>query len=845
MAEFREVPSHRGRLYCAVNNRFILSPSPTGYFQPRIPRPHILRIAHAQAHHFEAEKNKEGNRERLIKYTKFTQRKENAKRLLRQVYQHNWSRDLFEPTKEQQPIRSNRWSGISVASSGISHFSSLAEIMAADGGRTGRPRTLSAVNSAPATRPSVSNSRNASPSPMRPDNTQALIGDEKPVATGNGVSVSISLAEPVLFLQGFDHSDLTNRNTTLLRGSLRLRVSKSAKIKSVSLAFRGKAITEWPEGIPPKKIEFQDVESIMNHTWPFFNAQFQTAEYGHGADSVQPLKGPTTSTRELQVPGVTSFAFDHFQRNSRPTDGRLTAKDVKKLSLAVNQSRSFGKGDTTNGGSVAQKGYRTFTPGDYIYGFELPIDSRMPETIDVELGKVKYELEATIERAGAFKTNLIGSREVTMIRAPSENSLETVEPIAISRNWEDQLHYDIVISGKSFPLGAQVPIAFKLTPLAKVQCHSIKVFVTENIHYYTANKRVHRLEPTRKVKLFEKRADAQSSSTYPGSSVRILAGGGVPYDERDAAARGEENIPRDTTNLLGDLETGHNIGPTELEFSVQLPSCWAMQEKDKISRIHFDTTFANIQVHHWIKIVLRLSKPDTEDPTKRRHFEISIDSPFNILSCRATQAATALPAYTSPDAHASPQTSPECGCPGAPHRNITPPQGVPTLGSLQTTSQNSSSTIDGSNTTLGAATSGARHNRSHSDLPLRNVDTFGLARPPTAHISDYDHIGGVSRPMHLVRAPSFNPPAFGDEEPPPPLMTPPPLYDSIVTGDPRGGLADYFARLAEEEGSDVEDGDPRVLRSPRDPSRMQVPLTPGGRVNRSMDERRTWLPAGT
>ena len=358
-------------------------------------------------------------------------------------------------------------------------------------------------------------------------------------------------------------------------------------------------------GIPPKKVEFKDTESIMNHTWPFFNAQFQTAEAGHCADAVQPLKGPTTTTKEISTPGVTSSAFDHFQRASRSPkfEGGISSKDAKKLSLQVNQSRSFGKGDSTSGGSsIAQKGYRTFTPGEYTYNFELPIDSRLPETINVELGNVKYELEAIVERAGAFRANLVGSKEVTLIRTPGENSLETVEPIAISRNWEDQLHYDIVISGKSFPLGAQVPIAFKLTPLAKVQCHRIKVYVAENIHYYTSNKRVHRLEPQRKIQLFEKRADGPSTSAYPGSSVRITAGGGVDYDSRDAAARGDEAVARDTTNLLGNLEGGHNVGPTEMEFNVQLPSCHAMQERPLAHRIHFDTTYANIQVHHWIKV---------------------------------------------------------------------------------------------------------------------------------------------------------------------------------------------------------------------------------------------------
>lgn len=465
--------------------------------------------------------------------------------------------------------------------SGVIHRPSLAENI----------RTASAIT--PQAAP-MSSPRAALPNTM---------GEESLLASGNGVSVSISLAEPMLFLQGFDQSEDGERTTTMLRGTLSLRVSKSAKIKTVSLSFRGRAETEWPEGIPPKKTEFKDKASIMNHTWPFFNAQFQTAEYGSGADQVKPLKGPSTTTRDLGYSEAPSSVADTTKRASIAADGSLSAKDAKKLSLQLNQSRSFGKGESTNGGTlVAQKGYRTFTPGAYMYNFELPIDSRLPESINVDLGTVKYELEATVERSGAFRANLVGSKEVTLIRAPSEGSLEQVEPIAISRNWEDQLYYDIVISGKSFPLGSKVPIAFKLTPLAKVQCHRIKVFVTENIQYYTSNKRVHRLEPTRKIQLFEKRADGPSTSTYPGSSMRIIAGGGVAYDARAAAARGEEDVPRDMNNLLGDLDGESNVGPTEMEFNVQLPSCHSMRERDKLARLHFDTTYQGIQVHHWIKV---------------------------------------------------------------------------------------------------------------------------------------------------------------------------------------------------------------------------------------------------
>lgn len=432
-----------------------------------------------------------------------------------------------------------------------------------------------------------------------------FLADEKPVASGNGVSVSIALTEPVLFLQGYDANDPSTHNTTMLRGSLLLKVQKQAKLKSISLNFRGKSETEWPEGIPPKRVEFRDTTTIMNHTWSFFNAQFPQAEYSYGADLVQLSKGPSVESKEL---GVTASSFDLFQRSASPAKGQTSSRDLKRLSLQTNHSRSFGKGDSMNGGpTVAQKGFKVFHPGDYVYNFELPLDSRLPESINVDLGHVKYELEALVERSGAFRANLVGTKELTLIRAPAEGSLEQVEPIAISRNWEDQLHYDIVISGKSFPLGSTVPIAFKLTPLAKVQCHRIKVFVTENIQYFTNNKKVHRLEPTRKVQLFEKRADGHSVTSYPGSSMRILAGGGVPYDYRQQAAAGDEDIPRDQTNLLGNLDNdAGSIGPTEMEFNVQLPSCHQMKDKLRSERLHFDTTYSNIQVNHWIKVCLYL-----------------------------------------------------------------------------------------------------------------------------------------------------------------------------------------------------------------------------------------------
>lgn len=213
-----------------------------------------------------------------------------------------------------------------------------------------------------------------------------------------------------------------------------------------------------------------------------------------------------------------------------------------------------------------------------------------------------------------------------------------------------------------------------------------------------------------------------------------------------------------------------------------------------------------------LQIVMRLSKPDAGDSGRRRHFEISIDSPFHILSCRATQANIALPAYTSPESTTLLTEHSACGCPGAPRRRNSPSSLLPTMKNLRLEDNNASSSS------------------------INSVTQTVIARPPAAHINDPN--GGPSRPIHLLRAPSFNPPPFSEDDPPPPLVTPPPNYDTLVSGGD-DGLADYFQRLAHEVS---EDEDHRGTLSPR--ARMELPLTPGGRINRSMDERRTWLPPG-
>lgn len=231
---------------------------------------------------------------------------------------------------------------------------------------------------------------------------------------------------------------------------------------------------------------------------------------------------------------------------------------------------------------------------------------------------------------------------------------------------------------------------------------------------------------------------------------------------------------------------------------------------------------------------MRISRLDPEDPSgkKRRHFEISIDSPFTVLNCRATQANTILPAYGNPTPGATLQSS--CGCHDA-HVTASDPSPFSSTTNL---------------------------NRVATDMMPSMPQAAHVNSTPMNPASEHPAQSQEPRPMHLLRAPSFNPPAFDEDHAPPPLQvdtsvnndssttltngelpltTPPPQYDVVIGTPSVDGLADYFTRLA-DYGYDPEDSDsgsdtspPRILeRSGR--VNVAHPRTPGGRMqSRSME----------
>lgn len=599
---------------------------------------------------------------------------------------------------------------------------------------------------------------------------------DAPTAQTASVQVYIIPAEPNLFVEGFEQREFSERPPTLLRGCLYIRVLKPLKIRSIQLVFKGQERTDWPEGIPPKKSTFMEINDIVSHTWPFY--QLGTANANNGADTFSELpKSIDHDASHSNWVGMEPITSNNSSPG--PAEGSFFSRTLSPSFIRRAISPSPSRDDLAS----LNPDEGLFAVGDYVYNFEHPLRPSIPESCSVTFGEVSYFLEASITRIGAFKLNITARLPVNIIRVPSTNNMEENEPIVITRDWEDQLRYDIVIGSKSIVLDSYLPLAFRFVPLwGKVALHRIRVYLTENLEYYCQNKKVHRMEPAKKFLLLEHKASKGKS---------LLAA---------------EEGPPDEENLEDELL------PKELEFQLFVP----LKLTDKLQHeIHPNTSLDNIQLHHWIKICLRILRKDPKNPEKRKHYEILIDSPLRILSPLAAHANTLLPAYDNGVplnipvfAPSTPPLSP--GVSAVSHRNTLDSM-VDNVDPFDTNSPVRQTRPRDSSAASLSSLSAIPRPSTPEFLHIRsqNNNDGAIERDADMHLGAnlYSPSGQsdltlspqavphpdtftspinspVQRPIHLLRKPSFNPPNFDADAPPPSILVeqaPPPAYEDAAT----------------------------------------------------------------
>ncbi|GAA6025449.1 hypothetical protein JCM11491_000363, partial [Sporobolomyces phaffii] len=245
-------------------------------------------------------------------------------------------------------------------------------------------------------------------------------------------------------------------------------------------------------------------------------------------------------------------------------------------------------------------GWKEFKAGTYVYPISIPVPGTLPPTLSCEFGSVAYTLKATVVRAGALTTNLTAHSEVVLVAMPGEDDTEESESIVVERFWETQMKYHVALSGKSFPIGGQIPLTIRLSPLAKVKVFRISAQLEQKTSYFASvhsGRKLTRHETPRKVMLIRVDHKDAEEPMLPILSDDQNALVDHPLREWFINATSSD----DTTPSLLDPN-----GPWHLEHALQLPDC--------SSKINFSTGHdrANMAISHVLKVMIRVERGDDE-----------------------------------------------------------------------------------------------------------------------------------------------------------------------------------------------------------------------------------------
>ncbi|WXC67376.1 hypothetical protein SNK03_013167 [Fusarium graminearum] len=454
---------------------------------------------------------------------------------------------------------------------------------------------------------------------------------------GSGASCSIHLVEPSIFLPGsgfWCHDRPQGQDgITLLRGTLRLILIKRTKIKSIQIKLLGHTCIEWEGQAGP---DFREESDVQKQTSILFDATKNQDQDDYGFQCrywIQNVPNPNAVFSPVSQTKILATA-EPFPPQDIDNKGQFTfnCSEIRRPST-----------DSTISFTDETESHKIFYPGVYEYDFVFPITHQQLETTQVPHAAVKWMLLATTARPGLFHNNIRAKKEVTFVRSPDPLSLEMVQPMPFHRHSDDWLQYDIVISGRSFPIGSQISIAMKLGPLDNTMLHGFEFLINESIEYWFRENKINRKGLTRSVLLLKStagRAIIPSWTSAGQVSVHEAeAKSGPIHDDGDTVPR------HDSVKASGTAASTSTVTKTVEDDSDNSDGC-SMTLMDMI--------------------VLHVTQTDLSDPSGRRRIyrDTAISLPITILNCRSNQANMTLPSYSHDPFQ--PVSYPKvCGCPDA------------------------------------------------------------------------------------------------------------------------------------------------------------------------------------
>ncbi|KAF9264976.1 hypothetical protein L218DRAFT_899196 [Marasmius fiardii PR-910] len=428
--------------------------------------------------------------------------------------------------------------------------------------------------------------------------------------------------------------------------------------------------------------------------------------------SAKNMSGPP-SAKPTGLMGLSDILRDRDHRERRKSkgyshDGEGSVIDGKEESGRRSTSEEAPEG----------LGWKEFRKGTYTYPITLRIPGHAPPTLECTYGSVTWRIKGVVRRHGTFSANLSTTSPLLVISCPAPLLYSPSAPtdpfyggleenIVVERHWEDQLHYSINVSGRSFHMGpgATIGVAFTFVPLCRgVRVWRVGVAIEEKTEYLTQFRRVARTDPVQNIPLLSLRdpntnskeqkwllplpegmmieespmkevlGNPDTSTSDPGdhSTCHTSADVSESHDtdcdtpietqtEDVAPVVDAKYLPRamrrqQSTLLLRQrdetmqsLQSPH--GPWSFHADLPLPaSCRVIRASNRNRR-------SNMNITHLLKCVVRVERGEHEsdddmgeekrkEPKKRKLFDIVIQTPVQILSCRCSPDYISLPHYS-------------------------------------------------------------------------------------------------------------------------------------------------------------------------------------------------------
>ncbi|KAF8841054.1 hypothetical protein BDN67DRAFT_577840 [Paxillus ammoniavirescens] len=346
------------------------------------------------------------------------------------------------------------------------------------------------------------------------------------------------------------------------------------------------------------------------------------------------------------------------------------------------------------------EGWKEFKRGTYTYPISFLLPPHLPPTLARLYGTLDYTLKGVVHRPGTFTSKLSCHVPLLVVTAPSVGAGEgggvgDPGPIIVERQWEGRLAYIMGLSGRLFVIGSQrgldadrqhprpdsdsqveasaeathgtVTLDLTLMPLEKVKVWRVSVCIDEQISYLGGTGRTARDDGIKRVMLLEVQDDCSAEEISQTEETERYKTKHNGKDVTQIALLPTPLSPHRSPLLRylpasADPSTFAGPGPYTLTATFGLPGC------DSKSKLHFTVKQkdSNIRIEHTLRVMMRVEKigdDGANEPAKgenKKLFDIAVQTPITILSCRCAPEYQVLPRYSQiPD---SSQCQTACPC---------------------------------------------------------------------------------------------------------------------------------------------------------------------------------------